>query len=75
VKVVKRNKNNSVLEITIYEGKKRQIRRMFSHLGFPVLSLKRTQIGILSLDNLKSGHYRFLNKEEINQLKKFIENK
>lgn len=75
VKIVKRNKNNSTLEISICEGKKRQIRRMFSYLGFPVLSLKRTQIGILSLGNLKSGHYRFLNKEEIEQLKKYIENK
>lgn len=69
VKMVKEHKNNSTLEIEIHEGKKRQIRRMFSFLGYPVLQLKRIQIGSLSLGHLKSGQYRYLGKKETERLK------
>lgn len=42
--------------ITIHEGKKRQVRRMFEHVGFRVLTLKRIRIGALTIDpKLKSG--------------------
>lgn len=74
VKILKRDRNISLLEITIREGKKRQIRRMFSYLGYKVIKLKRTQIGILNLNGLKPGQYRFLQKQEIRELKIFLEN-
>jgi len=69
IRILKKNKNTSILEVTIREGKKRQIRRMFLYLKFPVLRLKRIKIGVLSLDNLKSGHYRYLGSQEVRKLK------
>lgn len=51
--------------MTIHEGKKRQIRRMFEALGFKVKSLKRIRINKLLLGDLPIGKYRFVKKEEI----------
>ena len=53
------------LEITIYEGKKRQIRKMFDSIGNKVVYLKRVSIGGLQLGNLKPGEIKQLTKEEI----------
>lgn len=69
IKVVKEGKGNSVVEITIHEGKNRQVRRMCSAFNHEVLSLKRIAIGKLSLDDLKEGHWRYLNEKEISYLK------
>ena len=52
-------------EITIHEGKKRIIRRMFNTLGYTVKSLKRVRVGKLDLGDLKEGKFRELNEEEI----------
>ncbi len=57
------------LEITIFEGKNRQIRKMFEAVGFKVIFLKRIQIGQLKLTGLNRGEYRLLNQAEINYLK------
>ncbi len=54
--------------ITIHEGRKRQVRRMFEHLGHPVLALKRVRLGNLKLGELKEGEVRRLTKQEINKL-------
>ncbi len=54
--------------ITIHEGRKRQVRRMFEHLGHPVLALKRVRIGSLSLGDLKEGDVRLLSKNSIERL-------
>ncbi|MFC1970585.1 pseudouridine synthase [Chloroflexota bacterium] len=51
--------------ITIHEGRKRQVHRMFAHLGYRVLSLKRVRIGKLTLDNLKEGEIRQLSAQDI----------
>ena len=75
VRLLKKDKNHSLLKITISEGKKRQIRKMFAYLGFQILELKRTEIGILKLDDLKPEQYRFLKEKEIEELKNFLENK
>ncbi len=72
VEILRKNNNTSTLEVTIREGKKRQIRRMFSYLKFPVRRLKRIQIGVLSLGNLESGHYRFLSEQEVRKLKEYV---
>lgn len=53
----------------IHEGKKRQIRRMFATLGFPVKELKRIRIGSLLLGNLEEGKVRELTAQEIMDLK------
>jgi 23S rRNA pseudouridine2605 synthase len=54
--------------ITIHEGKKRQVRRMFDTLGRHVISLKRIRISNLSLGNLKEGETRQLSAQEITAL-------
>jgi len=72
LKMIKKNNNSSFFRITLLEGKKRQIRRMFSMIGFLVLKLKRIKVGILSLDKLKTGEYRYLRNDEIKKLKSII---
>lgn len=67
-KIIKKEKNNAVVEIKIHEGKNRQIRRMCSAIGYPVITLKRIAIGNVTLGNLKVGEYRFLKDEELNYL-------
>lgn len=58
-------KNISTIEVSIHEGKNRQIRRMCSALSHDVISLKRISIGDIKLAYLKKGEYRELNSEEI----------
>lgn len=59
-------------EITVHEGRKRQIRLMLSSLGYPVLSLKRIKEGPISLGDLPEGKWRRLNAAEIKSLKSLI---
>ena len=54
--------------LTIHEGKKRQIRRMFAHLGYRVLALKRIRMGKLTLGTLKESQTRQLTEPEIKSL-------
>jgi 23S rRNA pseudouridine2605 synthase len=70
VRRIKQLKANSWIEITIYEGRKRQVRRMLERVGHPVIKLKRIRIDGLSLGNLKPGEFRYLTPEEIKRLKK-----
>jgi 23S rRNA pseudouridine2605 synthase len=69
VQRVRKTENNSWLEITIYQGKKRQIRRMLEKVGHEVLKLRRIRIDGLEMGNLKPGVYRYLSAEEINKIK------
>ena len=66
VNIEKINPNGScVMKITITEGKKRQVRRMFSFIGHPVVELRRISVGKLTLGNLPYGKWRHLREEEI----------
>jgi len=51
--------------LTIHEGRKRQVRRMFANLGYTVLALKRIRFGTLVLGNLPEGKTRELGAQEI----------
>ncbi|MFD0867740.1 putative 16S pseudouridine synthase [Chlamydia abortus] len=62
-------KNQTVIQITIYEGRNRQVRRMFEAVHFPVLKLKRIQFGPILLAGLPRGKYRHLDKHEVEALK------
>lgn len=66
------NNGNTYLKIKIREGKKRQIRKMMEYIGHKVLELKRIQIGPLKLGRLKRGEFKYLNKKEIDTLRKFL---
>jgi len=65
-------KNISVFNITIHEGKNRQIRRMCDYIGYPVQQLKRYKIANLTLTSLKRGQYRQLFEEELTALFKAV---
>lgn len=67
--ITKKFQTSCKVEITIHEGKNRQIRRMCDELGYPVIHLKRTSVGNMTLENLKKGQWRYLNEDEINYLK------
>ncbi len=58
------------LELTLTEGKNRQVRRMTAAVGFPTLRLVRSAIGQLSLNGLSLGSWRYLTDSEIKVLKK-----
>lgn len=55
--------------ITLSEGKKRQIRRMFRRLGFPIVDIKRLSLADLQLGTLPEGRWEYLGEEEIKMLK------
>ncbi len=71
VKILKTDieKNISRLEITIHEGKNRQVRKMCEAIGKKVQALHRTKIGNISVKTLKIGQWRYLTKKEIEELK------
>jgi 23S rRNA pseudouridine2605 synthase len=54
---------------SITEGRKRQVKRMFSHIGHPVLALEREAFGPLELGALKPGQWRHLTAEELTALR------
>jgi 23S rRNA pseudouridine2605 synthase len=69
IKKVRKEAANSWLEITIHEGRKRQVRRMFDRVGHSVIKLKRIRTGNLSLGDLPEGAYRFLTPIEVKGLR------
>ena len=62
----------SLLKIEIYEGRKREVKRMFQAIGHKVLQLQRINFGGLRLGSLKTGKWRFLTPKEIDSLKKQV---
>ncbi|MBN2028459.1 MAG: rRNA pseudouridine synthase [Actinobacteria bacterium] len=68
VRVLERKGERCVLELTIHEGKKRQVRRMCAAVGLEVEDLLRTRMGPLNLRGLEEGRYRALDAVEINRL-------
>ncbi|AKG74061.1 pseudouridine synthase [Salinicoccus halodurans] len=69
VKVIRDKKDRQmILELTIHEGKNRQVRRMFEHFGLEVIKLTRIRYDFLTLDGLAEGEYRFLKPHEVKKL-------
>jgi 23S rRNA pseudouridine2605 synthase len=73
VQLVKRDRTRSLVEITIREGRNRQVRRMLARLGHNVRELVRTRIGRVTLRGLGVGHARLLSPEEVKDLLKLSE--
>jgi 23S rRNA pseudouridine2605 synthase len=64
---------NTWLKVTLTSGKYRQIKRMFFRINNPVMRILRTDFAGIALKELPVGHHRMLNKKEIIELKKGIE--
>lgn len=69
IHVVADEPGRTVLEITLHEGRNRQIRRMCSAVGLQVVRLKRSAEGPVKLGMLQPGEYRELKKSEVNALR------
>lgn len=70
VKILSAHEGATTLQITIHEGRNRQVRRMCQAIGHPVTALKRLSFGPLNLGDLRPGQYRYLGLEEVRALKK-----
>jgi 23S rRNA pseudouridine2605 synthase len=73
VEIVKRLREKTVLDITLNEGRNRQVRRMLAAIGHKVRSLSRIKMGPLTLGNLKPGESRLLTPSEVKQLHAAVE--
>ena len=70
VKIIRRSHAETTLQVVISQGLNRQIRRIFSQLGFKVKLLKRTQIGDIVLKGIAAGNYKRLTKPQLAYLKR-----
>lgn len=70
IRIVKRMREKSVLEVTIREGRNRQVRRMLAKVGHKVKDLTRVKMGPLTLDGLSPGQFRELTPRELKDLQK-----
>jgi 23S rRNA pseudouridine2605 synthase len=70
VKILKTDseKNISRVEITIHEGKNRQVRKMCEAVGFKVIALHRSKIGNINVKDLKIGQWRYLTNIEVQNI-------
>ncbi len=69
-KVKKKDKkaNTTLIQLTIYEGRNHQVKKMFEAVGYEVLKLKRERFSFLTTTGLKSGEYRLLSVKEVKTL-------
>jgi len=72
VLVLETDNKSTTMQITLYQGMNRQIRKMFEHLGFEVKSLKRIQHATISIEGLKKGEFKPIKPKQIKELKSFI---
>lgn len=63
-------KNQTSLELTIMEGRNRQVKRMMEHFGYEVRKLNRKSLGFLMVNDLRPGEYRLLKPFEVKQLRR-----
>jgi 23S rRNA pseudouridine2605 synthase len=68
IRVVRNDRDSTSIEITIHEGRKRQVRKMFAAIGYPVQELSRTAYAKLELGNLPIGRFRELTKKDLEKL-------
>lgn len=68
-KLLSVKEKNSVIQLTLREGRNRQVKRMCQAIGHPCLRLTRVAFGFLTVDNLLPGRWRHLTPEEVARLK------
>ncbi len=72
VKLLSNEGKNSIVRITVYEGRTRLVRRIFEAVGYKVVHLIRIGFANLALGDLKVGQYRYLEEKEVLSLKRFV---
>lgn len=72
IKVVATGRETSVLDLTIHEGKNRQVRRMLEAVGHPVVALARLRFGPIKLGDLPPGQTRPLTEKELAALRNLV---
>ena len=70
IRVIKRGPEESLIEMTIKQGRNRQVRRMLIRVGLKVKRLKRTQIGVITLRGIGVGKFKPLTPKQISYLKR-----
>ena len=60
------------MQITLYQGMNRQIRKMFEYFGYEVKTLKRIQHATIRIDGLKRGEFKPIKPIQIRELKNFL---
>lgn len=70
--IIDSTNKKTTLQVTLYQGLNRQIRKMFEALGFEVTSLKRTQHAIITTEGLKKGQFKPIKPKQIKDLKNFL---
>jgi 23S rRNA pseudouridine2605 synthase len=75
VDVLRRERDHTWLRVVLREGRKRQIRRVGTMLGYPVHKLVRVRIGPIHLGDLKPGEWRHLTNQELQELRKIKKSK
>jgi pseudouridine synthase len=71
-KLLSANESNSVIQMVLTEGKKREIKRIFAALGYNVKSLKRIRFADISCEGMRTGSWRQLNRKEVLKLKRKV---
>ena len=69
LRVIKQSQNNTTIQISIYEGRNRQVRKMFEAVGKRLIRLKRISFGNIGLGQLKPGQWNYLTADEVSFLK------
>jgi len=64
---------SSVIQVVLYQGINRQIRKMFAKLGFEVNVLKRIQHAIITLEGLKKGQVKIIKPKQVKQLQSYLQ--
>jgi pseudouridine synthase len=69
---VGKREDSTVLQMTLYEGKNRQIRKMCEKVGLDIVFLKRIAVGEIRLSGLRLGKWTYLTKNQINYLERML---
>lgn len=72
VMVLEADNKHTMMQVTLYQGLNRQIRKMFEYLGFEVKSLKRIQHATINIDGLKRGQFKPIKPQQIKELRNFL---
>ena len=73
VEVLETSNKETLLEMTLYQGMNRQIRRMIEFLGHNVVSLKRIRHGTIDITGLKKGQFKLLKPRQIKELRSYLD--